>query len=98
MSGGTFDYSQYELRGVMDQIRIFINENDSHDTDEYGDVVGRFYSKETLKHLEEAIYQIKKALVYINKIDLLYAADYDEQSFREELEDELIALCCEDKT
>jgi hypothetical protein len=77
MSGGYFDYIQYRLHGVVDQIQELIDNNNVKD--EWG--YASDYSKETLKKFREAIKVIDKARGMIHRIDYLVSGDDGEETF-----------------
>lgn len=58
---------------------------------------GPVYSKKTISQFKKGIDAIRKALVYLNRIDYLLAGDDGEDSFHERLKEELDALKKEDK-
>lgn len=90
MSGGYFDYKNYEVAIIVDGINQLILTNDSNEKNEWGDVRGHHYSKETLKRFKEAEEMLRKALVYAHRIDYLVSGDDSEESFHTRLEEDLI--------
>ena len=58
---------------------------------------GPVYSKKTIAQFKKGIDAIRKALVYLNRIDYLLAGDDGEDSFHERLKEELDALKKKDK-
>ena len=47
MSGGHFDYVQYKLEDVAEEIQRIVDNNTSQEVDEWGQLIGRNYSDET---------------------------------------------------
>lgn len=90
MSGGYFDYKNYEVTIIADGINQLILTNDSNEKNEWGDVRGRHYSEETLKRFKEAEEMLRKALVYAHRIDYLVSGDDSEESFHTRLEEDII--------
>jgi uncharacterized protein YqgV (UPF0045/DUF77 family) len=82
MSGGHFDYIQYKLHGVVDQIQELIDNNNIKD--EWG--YANNYSEETLDKFREAIEIINKAHNMIHRIDYLVSGDDGEETFNEKME------------
>lgn len=58
---------------------------------------GPVYSKKTIAQFKKGIDAVRKALVYLNRIDYLLAGDDGEDSFHERLKEELGALKKENK-
>jgi hypothetical protein len=79
MSGGHFDYIQYRLHGVVDQIQELIDNNNVED--EWGYATN--YSEETLDKFREAIKVVDKARNMIHRIDYLVSGDDGEDTFNE---------------
>ena len=88
MSGGHFDYKQYNLDYIADEIEQLIRNNRVED--QYG--YSRNFSEETLKEFERAIQMIKVAAVYAQRIDWLVSGDDSEKAFHERLEEDLAKL------
>ena len=89
MSGGHFDYKQYQLGYIADDIEQFILTNDSTETNQYGDRVGAGYSKETIDEFQKAIYFLNVALIYAQRIDWLVSGDDGEETFHSRLQEDL---------
>lgn len=88
MSGGHFDYKQYNLDYIADEIEQLIRNNDKKDR--YG--YSNSFSKETLEEFEKAIQALKVAAVYAQRIDWLVSGDDSEEAFHERLEEDLAKL------
>lgn len=58
---------------------------------------GPVYSKKTIAQFKKGVDAVRKALVYLNRIDYLLAGDDCEDSFHERLKEELGALKKKDK-
>ena len=85
MSGGHFDYKQYNLDYIADEIEQLIRNN--NEKDQYG--YSRNFSEETLKEFEQAIQAIKIAAVYAQRVDWLVSGDDSEKAFHERLKEDL---------
>jgi hypothetical protein len=88
MSGGSFDYQQSRINDIADEMEYQINRNG--ETTEYGYRIE--YSPETIQEFQNAVYQLRKAFVYAQRVDWLLAGDDCEQDFHERLAEELTAL------
>lgn len=89
MSGGHFEYTQYEIGYIADEIEQLIRTNDSTEKDEYGYEKGHHYSAETIELFKEAIITLKKAQVMAHRIDWLVSGDDGEESFIERWKEDL---------
>lgn len=80
MSGGTFNYihNRHEFDEAMGIIHNEINDGE--------------WQPETIERFREALYAIKKARIYLKRIDWLLAYDDSEESFNKRLNDELQKL------
>jgi len=105
MSGGKFDYKQYELNNIADSIQFEIDKNGKaktpeeikeeswHDSEWYKkypeDLNHHKYSDEVIMEFVRAIGIIKKAAIYIHEIDYLLSGDTGEESFLQRLKEKL---------
>ena len=89
MSGGHFDYQQYRIGQIADDIQLLIDNNDSMERNEWGDPRGRNYPEEVLDKFREAVKVLRTAQVYAQRIDYLVCGDDGEESFLKRLEKEL---------
>jgi hypothetical protein len=81
MSGGHFIYNQNELRYLADDIQEIINTNDSEETDEYGDKIGRGYNDDIIDKYTEAVSLLRVVFEMVNRIDYLESGDDSEETF-----------------
>lgn len=91
MSGGKFDYLQYRFSEIADAIEQEILNNDAEPRPKDWFEPNRF-KDETLKEFENAIYHIKKAQIYAQRVDYLLSADDGEESFHRRLKKDLEEL------
>ena len=89
MSGGHFNYTQYQIGQIADEIKLLIERNQDESLDEFGDPVGLFYSKETIDRFKEAVHALQVAQIYAQRIDWLVCGDDAEESFLARLQTEL---------
>jgi hypothetical protein len=81
MSGGHFDYKQYEINYITDEIeRVLSNESENGEYELTPKVVEEF---------KKAIKILKMASVYTQRIDWLLSGDDSEKTFFQRLEEEL---------
>jgi len=89
MSGGHFDYQQYKLGYIADELEQLILQNDSEELNQWGDRVGRQYTAETIEQFETALGLVRRAQIYVQRIDWLVSGDDGEESFHARLKHEL---------
>jgi repressor of nif and glnA expression len=89
MSGGHFQYNQYKLQMIAEKIEELIEKNNCNDKNQWGDVIGNHYSRETMREFDKAVSLLKQAYVYTQRIDWLVSGDDGEDSFHRRLADEL---------
>ena len=89
MSGGHFDYKQYEIENIADELEQIILDNDSEEKDEWGDSKGRHYSAETIKEFKIGLEHLRKAQIYLHRIDWLISGDDGEDTFHIRLQSQL---------
>jgi hypothetical protein len=90
MSGGRFDYKQYDLQYIADEIEQVIHEFERGDKSEWGDYPKwNFENPQTVAEFRYAIKMLKIARIYAQRIDWLLSADDGEDSFHKRLKHEL---------
>jgi hypothetical protein len=89
MSGGHFNYDQYRIGQIADEIQHRIETNDLEDVDKWGDKIGRFYNKEVIEKFQEAVKILKTGEIYAQRIDWLLSGDDGEESFLRRLKEDL---------
>ena len=87
MSGGAFDYNQYHVSDIADEIENIIKNNGA--PSEYGSPI---YPKDIIKKFEQGVKALRIASVYAQHIDRLVSGDDGEDSFREGLKDDIAEL------
>jgi hypothetical protein len=92
MSGGKFDYKQYQIDYIIDVIEELIRSNDDETLDQFGDKRGRGYSRETISEFYRAIEFLRLAFVYAHRIDWLVSNDDSEDCFHKRLAEDLEKL------
>ena len=87
MSGGTFDYNQYAIKSIAEDIEaliknkgVYINDDETYDYK---------LSDETLQEFQNALDILNKAYVYAQRIDWLLSDDDSEETFHKRLKEDL---------
>ena len=89
MSGGHFDYKQYQIGYIADEIEQLIENNNSEEIDEWGCTIGAHYLPKTIKEFKKALKVLRVAQVYTHRIDWLVSGDDGEDSFHSRLAKDL---------
>ena len=108
MSGGAFDYKQYSIGMIADEIEQMIEKNGRLKTrqelknegwrdpewyERYPEDLSYYkYPDEVIEKFKEGVDALRKAHIYAQRIDWLVSGDDGEDSFRERLRQELDAL------
>ena len=92
MSGGHFQYKQWEIGNIADEVEQLILTNDSEEKNEWGDRKGYHYSPETIEEFKKGLVLLRQAYVYAQRIDWLVSADDGEDSFHRRLKNDLEKL------
>jgi hypothetical protein len=77
MSGGRFNYQQYRLADIEEEIQEIIDSNNV--PDEWGYAYD--YSEETLEKFREAKHTLNRARNMVQRVDWLVSGDDGEDSF-----------------
>ena len=88
MSGGFFSYKQYELSRIIDDIEQEIRDNNAEPRPK-DFFEPRNLKKETIDEFKKGIEHLKKALIYVQRIDWLLSGDDGEDTFHERLKEDL---------
>lgn len=105
MSGGFFDYKQWHIESIADQIEqevimsgkpIPSSKWDFFMREKYNETheqpMNYAFPEEVLRRMEEAIYALRRAYIYAHRVDYLVCGDDGEESFMERLKKELAEL------
>lgn len=85
MSGGHFNYDQYKLGMIADEIQLLIDNN--HVKNEWNQANN--YSNETIAEFKKAVVLLRTAQVHAQRIDWLVSGDDGEDTFHERLKRDL---------
>lgn len=83
MSGGHFEYQQFRLHDIAQEIEHLIAINEDSSKNEFGDTVGKFYSKETIGQFVKAVKLLDEVGDLVHEIDYLISGDTSEETFLE---------------
>lgn len=86
MSGGYFDYDQYKIQYIADEVESLIENNGSDELDQFGDKIHSNYSAETIYEFKRGLYYLQMAKLYAHRIDWLVSGDDGEDTFHRLLE------------
>lgn len=89
MSGGYFDYNQYRIGQIADDIDLLISNNDRTDQNEWGRPYGSNFPKEVIEKFQEAVIVLRKAQIMAQRIDWLVSADDGIESFLKRWDEDL---------
>lgn len=92
MSGGHFNYSQYNIQQIADEVEQIILDNNKTEKNQYGDTIGYNFSPETIEEFKRGLLILRQAYVYAQRIDWLVSCDDGEDSFHSRLKDGLDGL------
>lgn len=92
MSGGHFDYNQYKIGQIADEIEDLIFRNDSKENNEWEPGIHCGFKPETITEFRKGLQILREAQVYAHRIDWLVSCDDSEESFHERLEIDLAKL------
>lgn len=88
MSGGHFEYNQYRLIEIANEIeQIIINNNVKT---EFG--FSYDFSEDILNEFKKAVEYLRLAEIYVQRIDWLVSGDDGDESFRRRLKEDLSEL------
>lgn len=85
MSGGHFEYQQYHIDDIVQEIEALIENNNV--ADEWGS--SSDYSEETIAKFKEALTTLRRGATMAQRIDWLVSGDYGEDDFHKRWKEEL---------
>ena len=108
MSGGAFEYNQYKIGYIADEIEETIVKNGVEKTSEElkqegwrdpdwyekypEDKFHHKYSDEVIEKMKETVNVLRVAQIYAHRIDWLFSGDDGEESFLKRLDEDLEKL------
>jgi len=92
MSGGHFQYKQWHIGNIADEVEQLILDNDSEEVNQWGDRKGCHFTPETIAEFKRGLVLLRQAHVYAQRIDWLVSCDDGEDSFHSRLKSDLEKL------
>jgi len=92
MSGGHFQYDQYKIGYIADEVEQLIANNGSEELDQWGDKKFSSFSAETIEEFKNGLLLLRQAQAYAHRIDWLVSGDDGEESFHKRLKNDLEKL------
>ncbi len=89
MSGGHFNYDQYKIGQIADEIEHVIFNNENNELDEFGCSKGNHFNPEIIDRLKIAVKELRRVEIMAGRIDWLLSGDDGEDSFIERWDIEL---------
>lgn len=92
MSGGYFEYNQYKLEVMAEEIESLIEYNNTSHKNIYGEIMAaRNLDSETIEKFKETAYNLRRTREMVQRIDWLLSSDDSEQSFKKGWDEEIPA-------
>lgn len=88
MSGGHFDYKQFDIQQIIDELEQLIRDNGQ--PNEWGDSYN--FSDRDIIEFRRGLVYLQIAHIYAQRIDWYVSGDDGEESFHERLREELDEL------
>jgi hypothetical protein len=95
MSGGHFDYKQYEISRISDEIEQLIEINGKKREGRIESWEGDYhyeYPPEIVQKFKEAVSHLRVAQIYAHRVDWLISGDDGEESFLRRLNEDLTKI------
>lgn len=81
MSGGHFDYQQYRLSDIAEQIDHLVETNNDQTKDKFGDPKGCQFSRAVINRFVQASAMLRAVGDMVHEIDWLVSGDTGEDTF-----------------
>ena len=81
MSGGYFDFKQYQIEYIAAEIDEVIEANDDESLDKWGQRRGNGYPPEIIEKFREAAHTLRQAAEMAQRVDWLLSGNDDEDAF-----------------
>jgi hypothetical protein len=92
MSGGHFDYQQYKIGQIADQVEQLIRSNKDEELNDWGEPKGYHYSEKTIDAFRRGLRYLEIAQIYAQRIDWLVSGDDGEETFHRRLIEDINEL------
>lgn len=81
MSGGHFEYNQYYVCDLAEEVERLIETNDDETENEWGERKGYGFPPEIIERFKEAAHTLRQAADMAQRVDWLVSGDDGEGSF-----------------
>ena len=101
MSGGAFEYKQYHIEQLIEDMELLLKRVDKEPIDSFecDSLKNYIDDKDSFKKIvEKNIDLLKKSYIYTQRIDWFISGDDGEEDFYERLKEEIEKLECEEIT
>ena len=92
MSGGHFDYKQYVLGDIADQIQELIDNNENETLTPWNTKKGNFFNEKTIAEFKAAVYLLRSTQILVHRIDWLVSDNDTQEDFHQRLFNDLNEL------
>ncbi len=92
MSGGHFEYKQFHIEQIADEVEQLIMCNGSDELDQWGYKKHNDYPPEVIEQFKLGLMHLRIAKIYAQRIDWLVSGDDGEDSFLRRLGEDLRKL------
>lgn len=89
MSGGHFDYNQYRIDQIAEDIEQLILDNEDETPNEWGGKKGNFFQPEIITKFKEAAHTLRRAAAMTQRVDWLVSGDDGPECFLRRWEKEV---------
>lgn len=89
MSGGYFDYRQWQIEQIADDIERLIDSNYDNRINAWGGTIGRNYPASVMRRFKQAVRTLRRAAVMAQRIDWLVSGDDGVEEFIRQWDEEL---------
>ena len=97
MSGGHFQYEQYKIGQIADEVEQLILSNEDETPEPWGrERKGYFFTAETIAEFKKGLLVLRAAQVYAQRIDWLVSGDDGEEQFCKRLAADLAKIVAGD--
>lgn len=93
MSGGAFEYKQYKIEELIEDMKLLLERVDKEPTDSFecNSLKNYIDDKDSFKKIvEKNINLLKKSYIYTQRLDWFISGDDGEETFYERLEEDFI--------
>jgi len=89
MSGGYFDYSQYNMQSIAESIKNIIYNNKNEEENEWGEKRGMFFSDEIIDLFSKTEVLLRVSEILVNRADYLLSCDDGPDSYIRRVKEDL---------